>query len=127
MSHYWNCPDDSEARREARRDADYGGWNRHRYQDECPEAHEVYEREFRREQYRIEERAEEERAEARAVARRREASYEADRREQDDYYDRQWQFHQAAIFDREAHDYYLALEMDEGRVNRDAEQGGQEQ
>lgn len=120
MSHSPYCPDDYEARREARWDA-HSGWNRHRYQDECPDAHEAYEREYRRESYRMKEAREEERlAEARAERRLREEA--------------EWE--EAQVYEHRADEYERAMEreyaayvaaeyeahcLDEARVNADAD------
>lgn len=104
MSHNWNCPDPWEARREARHDAEYSGWNHHRYREDCPEANEAYEREYRNEEYRIEERAEEARAEARRAERNRE-SYAQEQMAEAAYYTEQ----ERQYYEQREADYYEAL------------------
>lgn len=115
MSHHYICPDDYDVRREARRDAE-DGWSRHRYRDECPDAAELYDREYRRNEYRIEEeRAEEARAErARERRQEEEAMFEEECRQEQ--YWREYQAYLRAIEE----DYIFSMQMDE-RVNADAD------
>lgn len=121
MSHRWDCPTEWEARREAQHDAEYTGWNHHRYQDDCPEAHQAYEREYRQEQYRIEERVEEARMEALQAERRREMHAQEQMAEWA-YYKGQEQRYYEQLAKREYVEDMIAQEIDDGRVNRDAEQ-----
>lgn len=119
MSHDWNCPDRWQAQSEARRDAE-DGWNRHRYREDCEEASREYEREYRNEQYRIEERAEEERAQHR-YAEQREEQRRMEEQWAQQGYEEQARCHYEARMHEEYVDAMIAQEIEEGRVNRDAE------
>jgi len=102
MSHSWNCPDDYEARRAARWDAE-DGFNRHRYDRDCEHANKVYEREYRSQELYLEN----QRAEERAANRRREACIQ-----EDAFYAQQQGEYEEMLCQQEA-DHWAAVQAEE--------------
>lgn len=128
MSHRWYCPDEYEARRRARRDADcdaHDGYRRYSTPyDDCPEASNAYRREYEREVAYREEEIAMERQRERRRAEERAMEEEAQRQAEEEAY---WRAQEEAHYREMQEEHYRQMEVEAGADQEsDTQHGGED-